>query len=147
MTEEFMNKAIQLSSESIGGPFGAIITKNNIIIAESSNSVIPDKDPTAHAEMCAIRSACKKLDSHCLNGCVLYTSCEPCCMCLSACYWAGIKEVYYANTRKDAESIGFSDKYIHTQLRLPHNKKSITLEKKENKEAKKIFQNWKGKIY
>jgi len=138
-----MNKAIQLSKESEGGPFGAVITKNDTIIAESSNGVVPNKDATAHAEMCAIQNACKKLNTHCLNGCVLYTSCEPCCMCLSACYWAGIAEIYYANSRKDAESIGFSDKYIH----IPHNKKSIILEKKENKEAKEIFQKWKGKRY
>ena len=143
MSEEFMNKAIQLSKESEGGPFGAVITKNDTIIAESSNGVVPNKDATAHAEMCAIQNACKKLNTHCLNGCVLYTSCEPCCMCLSACYWAGIAEIYYANSRKDAESIGFSDKYIH----IPHNKKSIILEKKENKEAKEIFQKWKGKRY
>ena len=118
MNEEFMELAIQLSKESEGGPFGAVITKNNNIISESSNGVVPNKDATAHAEMCAIRSACKKIDTHCLNGCILYTSCEPCCMCLSACYWAGISEIYYANSRKDAESIGFSDKYIHNQLKI-----------------------------
>jgi len=96
-----------------GGPFGAIIVKDGKMIAEACNQVLKKHDPTAHAEVLAIRKACKKLKTHDLSGCVLYTSCEPCPMCLSASIWANIKEIYYGNTKKDADEIGFRDDFIY----------------------------------
>jgi len=117
---EFMQMAIDLATENAssqgGGPFGAVIVKDGEIISSSGNSVTPDKDPTAHAEVNAIRMACKKLDTFDLSGCILYTSCEPCPMCLSAAYWAKIDKIYYAANRNDAAKVGFSDAFIYDQL-------------------------------
>lgn len=96
-----------------GGPFGAVIVKNGKIIAKAHNQVLKKNDPTAHAEILAIQKACKKLKTHDLNGCILYTSCEPCPMCLSASIWANIKEIYYGNTKEDADKIGFRDDFIY----------------------------------
>src|SRR5690349_11153148 len=109
--EKFMKLAIQLSKknvlDNIGGPFGAVIVKDGRVIAKSANKVTTTNDPTAHAEVSAIRLACKKLKTFDLSGCVIYTSCEPCPMCLSAVYWAKINFIYYANTKQDADDIGF----------------------------------------
>jgi guanine deaminase len=143
----FLEAAIDLSKESVGGPFGAVVVKDNKIIGKGSNVVIPNSDPTAHAEICAIREAALSLKTHDLTGCVLYTSCYPCPMCLSAIYWAGIKEIIYANTRYDAEDIGFSDKFIYEQLELPDTQKDIKIIRKNNKLAKLVMYTWNGSLY
>lgn len=117
-----MRRAIQLSEESVrhgGGPFGAVIAKNGEIIAEASNSVTLDHDPTAHAEVNAIRKATRQLKDFELKGCEIYTSCEPCPMCLGAIYWAHIDRIYYANDRKDAARIGFDDDFIYQEIDRP----------------------------
>lgn len=126
-----------------GGPFGAVIVKDNKIIARAHNTVLKSKDPTAHAEVNAIRKACKKLNTHDLEGCILYTSAEPCPMCLSAIIWANIKEVYYSNTKEDTNNIGFRDDIIYEYIK-GKNKNLIKLEHIENKEAKKIFDDFKN---
>ena len=121
MNEELMRRAIELSENSVrngGGPFGAVIAKNGEIVAEGSNKVTIDNDPTAHAEVCTIRKACQKLNTFDLSGCVIYTSCEPCPMCLGAIYWAHLDKIYYANDRKDAGKIGFDDDFIYEEIAL-----------------------------
>jgi tRNA(Arg) A34 adenosine deaminase TadA len=118
----FMREAIKLSIESQnngGGPFGAVIVKEGKIVAKSANSVTIDNDPTAHAEVNAIRKASKELNTFDLSGCEIYTSCEPCPMCLGAIYWARINTIYYGNTRNDAKRIGFDDELIYRELDLP----------------------------
>ncbi len=117
--EELMRRAIALSENSVrngGGPFGAVIAKDGIIIAEASNSVTIDNDPTAHAEVNCIRQATRKLKRFLLDGCEIYTSCEPCPMCLGAIYWAHLDRIYYANDRKDAAKIGFDDEFIYEEI-------------------------------
>ena len=142
-----LEEAVNLSKKSTGGPFGAVVVKDNQIIGRGSNAVIPSKDPTAHAEIEAIRDACKNIDSHSLENCTLYTSCEPCAMCMAACYWSGITEIDYSNTRIDAENIGFSDKYIYEQLNLPLDERDIIMIHIPNAEARNIFNKWKGQKY
>lgn len=123
---EYMKLAARLSIDNIdrgGGPFGAVVVKDNEIVATGVNSVTIDNDPTAHAEVNAVRAACRHLNSFRLEGCTVYSSCEPCPMCLSALYWAGVKKVYYGNTKEDAEAIDFSDKFIYEEIeREPHNR-------------------------
>ena len=117
--EELMRRAIALSENSVkngGGPFGAVIAKDGIIVAEASNSVTIDNDPTAHAEVNAIRRATRALKTFNLEGCEIYTSCEPCPMCLGAIYWAHLDKIYYANDRKDAAKIGFDDEFIYEEI-------------------------------
>lgn len=117
--EDLMRRAIALSENSVkngGGPFGAVITKDGIIVAEASNSVTIDNDPTAHAEVNAIRQATRALKTFNLEGCEIYTSCEPCPMCLGAIYWAHLDRIYYANDRKDAAKIGFDDEFIYEEI-------------------------------
>lgn len=117
--EELMGRAIALSENSVkngGGPFGAVIAKDGVIVAEASNSVTIDKDPTAHAEVNAIRMATRVLKTFNLEGCEIYTSCEPCPMCLGAIYWAHLDRIYYANNRKDAARIGFDDEFIYEEI-------------------------------
>lgn len=119
--EELMRRAIELSENSVrngGGPFGAVIAKDGEIIAEGSNRVTIDNDPTAHAEVCTIRKACEKLGTFDLKGCVIYTSCEPCPMCFGAIYWAHLEKIYYANDRKDAGKIGFDDDFIYEKIAI-----------------------------
>lgn len=119
--EELMRRAIELSENSVrngGGPFGAVIAKDGEIIAEGSNRVTIDNDPTAHAEVCTIRKACEKLGTFDLKGCVIYTSCEPCPMCFGAIYWAHLEKIYYANDRKDAGKIGFDDDFIYEEIAI-----------------------------
>ena len=119
--EELMRRAIELSENSVrngGGPFGAVIAKDGEIIAEGSNRVTIDNDPTAHAEVCTIRKACEKLGTFDLKGCVIYTSCEPCPMCFGAIYWEKKKKIYYANDRKDAGKIGFDDDFIYEEIAI-----------------------------
>ena len=118
---EFMKVAKELSEENLrtnnGGPFGAVVVKDNKIIGKGSNSVLINNDPTAHAEIMAIRDACKNINSYDLSGCELYTSCYPCPMCLSAIIWSNIKKVYYGNTKEDAASIGFRDDFIYDYIK------------------------------
>jgi len=144
--EKWMKMAIQLSEqnvlESIGGPFGAVIVKDGKLIAKSGNKVTATNDPTAHAEVSAIRLACKKLKTFDLSGCVIYTSCEPCPMCLSAVYWAKIDTIYYANTKQDAEDIGFSDKFIYDELDKPMSQRELPIQQMMRDEALNAFKLW-----
>ena len=130
MRKEFMKRAIELSLESVnksGGPFGCIIVKENKIVAEGSNKVTSSNDPTAHGEIVAIREACKNLNTFTLAGCELYSSCEPCPMCLSAIYWARIGKIYYANTRDDAKKIDFDDSLIYSEFNKNINERKIPM--------------------
>ena len=144
---ELMREAIRLSDESIargGGPFGAVIARDGEIIAATSNSVVPDIDPTAHAEVNCIREACRKLGTFDLSDCVIYTSCEPCPMCLGAIYWAHIGKIFYANTRHDAHSIDFADNLIYEELELPLEQRTKPIIPLLRDEAKKVFEEWKN---
>ncbi len=126
MKNEFMKKAIELSIKSVntgGGPFGCVIVKDEKIISEGSNKVTSSNDPTAHGEIVAIREACKKINNFSLSGCELYSTCEPCPMCLSAIYWARIDKIYYANTRKDAQKIDFDDSLIYSEFQKKNSRK------------------------
>lgn len=143
-----MQLAISISKESIeqgGGPFGAVIVKNGEVIATGHNQVTQQNDPTAHAEVCAIREACKKLGTFSLQGCEIYTSCEPCPMCLSAIYWAKIEHIYYGNTRDDADKIGFGDDYIYKQIPLNPSLRSIPSTLIMRTEAQEAFRLWASK--
>ena len=144
----FLLRAIELASDSIsegGGPFGAVIVKDNKIISEASNRVVLNNDPTAHAEILAIRQASSFLISHELNDCTLYSSCEPCPMCLGAIYWARPARVYYANTRSDAAAIGFDDDFIYHEINPPLHQRTIPFEHLAIEEAKEVFHAWKNK--
>ena len=141
----FMQKAIELSIKNIhnnGGPFGCVIVKNNKIISEGVNGVTQNNDPTAHAEIVAIRNACKKLNTFDLSGCELYTSCEPCPMCLSAIYWSHIDLVYYGNSRENAADIQFDDKFIYDEMKKDINERKIPLKQILKDEAIKAFNLW-----
>ena len=148
MKNEFMKKAIKLSEDSVkkgGGPFSSIIVKNNKIIAEGSNKVTSSNDPTAHGEIVAIRDACKELNTFSLTGCELYSTCEPCPMCLSAIYWARIEKIYYANTREDARKIDFDDSSIYMELQKNINERKIPMIQMMRNEALKAFELWDKK--
>ena len=141
----FMQKAIELSIKNInnnGGPFGCVIVKNNKIISEGVNAVTQNNDPTAHAEIVAIRNACTKLNTFDLSGCELYTSCEPCPMCLSAIYWSHIDIVYYGNSRENAAEIEFDDKFIYDEIKKEINERKIPLKQILKDEAIKAFNLW-----
>ena len=141
----FMQKAIELSIKNIrnnGGPCGCVIVKNNKIISEGVNGVTQKNDPTAHAEIVAIRNACKKLNTFDLSGCELYTSCEPCPMCLSAIYWSHIDLVYYGNSRENAAEIQFDDKFIYDEMKKDINERKIPLKQILKDEAIKAFDLW-----
>ena len=136
---DFMKRAIELSIQNIknnGGPFGCIIVKENKIIAEGVNRVTFNNDPTAHAEIIAIRNACKKLNTFNLEKCELYTSCEPCPMCLSAIYWSHIDKIYYGNSRLDASKIGFDDDFIYNELNKDLSSRKIQMKQISQNEAK-----------
>lgn len=147
--KNLMQEAIKCSlygmENNAGGPFGAVIVKDGEIIAKGWNKVTSTNDPTAHAEVTVIREACKKLGTFDLSGCELYTSCEPCPMCLSAAYWAGIKKIYYGNTRKDAANINFDDDFIYKEIPLPMDQRSIPMEQIDREEAIKVFEAWAKK--
>jgi len=148
MKNKFMTRAIELSIESVnsgGGPFGSIIVKNDKVIAEGSNKVTLNNDPTAHGEIVAIRKACKSLNNFNLSGCELYSTCEPCPMCLSAIYWAHIDKVYYANTRNDAQKIDFDDSLIYSELLTNVKKRKIPMFQMMRNEALKAFELWDKK--
>ena len=143
-----MKRAIELSVESVnngGGPFGCVVVKGDKIIAEGSNKVTSNNDPTAHGEIVAIREACKKLNNFSLNQCELYSTCEPCPMCLSAIYWARIKKIYYGNTRDDARKIDFDDSLIYTELQKNIDKRKIPMIQIMRNEALKAFELWDNK--
>ena len=144
----FMKRAIELSIQNIkdnGGPFGCVIVKENKIIAEGVNRVTFNNDPTAHAEIIAIRNACEKLNTFNLEECELYTSCEPCPMCLSAIYWSHIDKIYYGNSRLDASKIGFDDEFIYNELNKELSSRKIQMKQINQIEAKKAFLDWKEK--
>ena len=148
MKNEFMSRAIELSIESVnkgGGPFGSVIVKDNKIISEGFNKVTSTNDPTAHGEIVAIRNSCKILNNFSLKGCDIYTSCEPCPMCLSAIYWARIDRVYYANTRNDAKKINFDDSLIYEQLTKNIEERKIKMIQLMRNEALKAFELWDKK--
>ena len=141
----FMQMAIDLSIANIdegGGPFGAVIVRDGKLISKGANRVVPNNDPTAHAEVEAIRKACRELQTFDLSGCTVYTSCEPCPMCLSALYWAGIERICYANTKRDAAAIDFDDSFIYDQLRLDYDRRSIRCEHFMRDEALGAFRKW-----
>lgn len=143
--EEFMRKAIELSKENIinnGGPFGAVIVKDGEIIATGTNRVTDSCDPTAHAEISAIRAAAEKLNSFDLSGCEIYSSCEPCPMCLGAIYWARLDKLYYGNTQDDAKEIDFDDSFIYDELKLTPNERQLPSENLLREEAIEAFQQW-----
>lgn len=145
----FMQKAIELSIENVksgkGGPFGAVVVKDGKIIAQGANSVTSHNDPTAHAEVMAIREACKVLGTFQLDGCEIYTSCEPCPMCLGAIYWARPNKVYYANTKKDAADINFDDDFIYAEIAKPLHERSLQFIQMSRTEALEAFKLWSTK--
>ena len=148
MDREIMQRAIDLAAESVkkgGGPFGAVVVKDGKVIAESANSVTPDNDPTAHAEVNAIRLACKKLGTFMLDGCDIYASCEPCPMCLGAIYWAHIKTIYYAGTRSDAAKAGFDDDFIYREININPEKRSVPAFNFMPNEGAAVFKLWLDK--
>ena len=148
MKNKFMKRAIELSensANSIGGPFGSVIVKDEKIIAEASNEVTFTNDPTAHAEIVAIRKACKNLNTFNLSGCDIYTSCEPCPMCLSAIYWSHINTIYFANTREDAKKINFDDSMIYSEFSKKIEDRKIPIKQMLRNEALKAFEIWDKK--
>lgn len=142
-----MSSALQLATDNMdsmnGGPFGAVVVKDGEIIATAVNSVLELNDPTAHAEIVAIRKACEKLNDFQLTGCEIYSSCEPCPMCMGAIYWARPDRVYYAATRKDAAQAGFDDDFIYAELAKDIGSRNMAMEQLLHKEAKEIFEKWK----
>ena len=141
-----MRRAVELSAQSVrngGGPFGAVIVRDGEIVGEASNSVTKDNDPTAHAEVNAIRRAAAKLGTFNLDGCDIYTSCEPCPMCLGAIYWAHLSHIDYCNTRKDAAEIGFDDDFIYHEFNVPLEGRSIPIERVLPGEGDYVFREWK----
>lgn len=149
MDNPFMARAIQLSIENVesgrGGPFGAVVVKDGIIIGEAANQVTSTNDPTAHAEVLAIRAACKQLGAFDLEGCEIYTSCEPCPMCLGAIYWARLARVYFANVDADASKIGFDDSLIYREIAQPHSKRKIPMIQMMREQALAAFRAWETK--
>jgi len=143
---QFMRAAIALAEKNVadgtGGPFGAVIVRNGEIIGEGTNRVTSDNDPTAHAEVMAIRKACEKLGTYSLEGCEVYTSCEPCPMCLSAIYWARLDRIFYGNTKVDAAEIDFDDDFLYTEIPKPIGERSIPAEQMLHEESIKAFEAW-----
>lgn len=147
--DEFMQEALAQAQQSLrsdkGGPFGAVIVKAREIIAKGGNEVTSTNDPTAHAEIVAIRQACAILQTFQLQGCELYTSCEPCPMCLGAIYWSKLDRIYYASSKEDAAQAGFSDQFIYSELNLPMNQRQLPMLQLMRAEALKVFQEWENK--
>ena len=144
-----MHRAIELSNEKMesneGGPFGAVVVKDGEIIAEGWNCVTSSNDPTAHAEVQAIRKACEKLNDFSLAGCTIYTSCEPCPMCLAAIYWSRLDKIYYANTRQDAADIKFDDEFLYSEIGKGIEDRQIPMEQLGRDEAIEVFKAWDQK--
>jgi guanine deaminase len=149
MKSKFMREAIRLSLEKMrrgdGGPFGAVVVRKNKIVGRGWNRVTSANDPTAHAEIIAIRDACKKLKTFRLDECKIYVSCEPCPMCLAAIYWARLRKIYYANTRRDAAKIEFDDDSIYHEVTLPVSRRKIPMKQLLRDEALEVFKEWKNK--
>ena len=152
MTEadkQFMTRAIELArvgmDAGVGGPFGCVVVKNGEIIGEGNNRVTSTNDPTAHAEVVAIRAACERLNTFQLDGCEIYTSCEPCPMCLGAIYWARPAKVFYACTRKDAAAFGFDDDFIYKELEKSNDEREMMLQNLMRDEALEVFNDWAAK--
>jgi len=149
MKEEFMRAAIRLSRDKMqancGGPFGAVVVRQGKIVARGWNRVTSVNDPTAHAEITAIRAACRKLKTFQLKDCDLYTSCEPCPMCLAAIYWTRFKAVYYANTRRDAAKIQFDDEWLYREVAKPFAKRQLPMRQLLRDEALEVFAEWQAK--
>ena len=146
--EELMKKAIELSEENVangGGPFGAVIARDGEIIATGVNRVTANCDPTAHAEVSAIRAACQKLKTFDLSGCEIFSSCEPCPMCLGAIYWAHIDRLYFGNDKDDAKAIGFDDSFIYDELALPRTLRKLPVRILMDKETEEAFRMWENK--
>ena len=146
--QQFMQQAIDLSVENVkngGGPFGAVIVKDGKVVATGVNRVTANNDPTAHAEVSAIRAACQQVHDSSLKGCTIYTSCEPCPMCLAAIYWAGIDRIYYGNTKEDAESINFGDKFIYEEIWRKPEERSIPTRMLMRDQALRAFRDWENK--
>lgn len=146
--ELLMQKAISLSVENVkrgGGPFGAVIAKEGKVIATGVNRVTKNNDPTAHAEITAIRKAARRLGTFDLSGCEIYTSCEPCPMCLSAIYWAHLDKIFYGNTKTDAKEIGFDDSFIYDQLSLKPEERKVQMQQLLHRKAIGAFQDWMDK--
>jgi guanine deaminase len=145
----FMRRAIEISrqkmQENCGGPFGAVIVRDGGIIGEGWNMVTSSHDPTAHAEVAAIRAACRAVGDFSLKGCEIYTSCEPCPMCLAAIYWARIERIYYANTRQDAAAIGFDDAFLYGEIALPEDRRALPSVRLMPAEALSVFEDWRRK--
>jgi guanine deaminase len=145
MSAEFMRRAIALALENIrngGGPFGAVVVKDGNVVAEGANRVTVNHDPTAHAEVVAIRAACAELDSFELKGCELYASCEPCPMCLGAIYWARLSRVYFAGTAEDAAAAGFDDAFIYREMAIPHEHRRLAMSGLLREDGKRVFRAW-----
>jgi tRNA(Arg) A34 adenosine deaminase TadA len=147
--DDFMREAIRLSRHSIkkkgGGPFGAVVVRRGKIVGRGANQVTATNDPTAHAEIMAIRAAGQRLKTFRLDDCEIYTSCEPCPMCLAAIYWAGLARVYYANTRADAAGVNFRDAWLYRELARPRGRRRIPLQPLLRAEALEVFAEWKNK--
>jgi guanine deaminase len=148
MTDVHMRRAIELSCESVqqgGGPFGAVVVLDGRVLGEGKNRVVPDGDPTAHAEINAIRNACRAQGSHSLQGAVIYTSCEPCPMCLAAIWWARISRIVFANSRDAAANIGFDDAALYSEVSAPLENRRIKIEQSDDAGAKEAFEAWTRK--
>lgn len=149
MNQKFMREAIRLSIEMMrrghGGPFGAVVVQGGKIVGRGCNAVTSSNDPTAHAEVVAIRAACARLKTFRLEDCELYTSCEPCPMCLSAIYWAHIRAVFYGNTRQDAAKIAFDDEFIYREVGLPIRRRKLAMKQLLHAEALAAFREWERK--
>ena len=148
MTNSFMKQAIELAVQNVrreGGPFAALVVKDGIVIATGANQVTRSNDPTAHAEIVAIREACRVLGDFQLSGCEIYTSCEPCPMCLGAIYWARPERVFFAATHQDAAAAGFDDSFIYRQIAVPHSERSIPMIHVADAHATQPFEEWSGK--
>jgi tRNA(Arg) A34 adenosine deaminase TadA len=146
--KKYLHQAIEIAKESVvngGGPFGAVIVKADKVIAKASNRVVLNNDPTAHAEILAIRQASTQLQTFELNDCILYTSCEPCPMCLGAIYWSGIRKVVYSSDRTDAERAGFDDKFIYNEIMLEPSERGITFIRSSDPAGEDVFRMWNEK--
>ena len=147
--EQFMKRAIELAQRGVdtnaGGPFGCVVVKDGRIIGEGCNEVTSTNDPTAHAEVVAIRNACRAIGAFQLDGCFIYTSCEPCPMCLGAIYWARPAQIFYAGTREDAAAAGFDDQFIYEEMEKQLADRKVKMENLSREEALKVFKNWTDK--
>lgn len=146
LEKKFMEEAIQMAMHNVeennGGPFGAVVVKDGVIVGKGSNKVTTDNDPTAHAEIVAIREACKTLNTFDLTGCELYASCEPCPMCLGSVYWANISKLYYAATKDDAAKSDFDDAHIYQEFSLPKDQRKLPSTQLLREDALKVFEKW-----